>query len=305
MTSSNKKNLNINIDSNLNKILKKPSENMGAFSVKNQTHSKAKGLSFNIESPYSTNKESLKLLENQIISKKSDINDCDGVNNNLSNSTNNYSSKYLMVNNNDNHKSHKSNISHQISPNSFVNCNNNNDKPVLNNILNSNKLSSSPNIKAGHSNNTNSNNKSFNNKNNLDNGKNNENGKNSHTIDTPLSITDLINERNYIPLSKDTLSFSIDKYENTRYSNKSLNLIKSFAANTHQGVVRKYNEDRVSIILNIIKPSTYKGNNWPICSFFGVFDGHGGNKCADFLKDSLHNYVSYIIIFLFIILIMY
>lgn len=111
------------------------------------------------------------------------------------------------------------------------------------------------------------------------------------TIDTPLNITDLIKDQNYVPISKDFISLNFEKYENTRYSSKSLNLIKSFAANTHQGVVRKYNEDRVSIILNIVKPNSFKGNYWPVCSFFGVFDGHGGNKCADYLKDNLHNFV--------------
>jgi protein phosphatase 2C family protein 2/3 len=31
--------------------------------------------------------------------------------------------------------------------------------------------------------------------------------------------------------------------------------------------------------------------NWPKCSFFAVYDGHGGSLCADFLRDSLHNYI--------------
>jgi hypothetical protein len=122
-----------------------------------------------------------------------------------------------------------------------------------------------------------------------------QNGSNP-TIDTPLSITDIIKDQNFVPISKDFISLSFEKYENTRYSSKSLNLIKSFAANTHQGVVRKYNEDRVSIILNIVKPNSFKGAYWPVCSFFGVFDGHGGNKCADYLKDNLHNFVSDILI---------
>ena len=26
-------------------------------------------------------------------------------------------------------------------------------------------------------------------------------------------------------------------------------------------------------------------------SFFGVFDGHGGSSCADFLRDNLHQYI--------------
>lgn len=112
------------------------------------------------------------------------------------------------------------------------------------------------------------------------------------SIDTPLNITDLIRDQNYAPLDKSFLKKSFEKYEPARHSGKSLSVVKSFAANTHQGTVRKYNEDRVSIILNIVKPNTFKGSYWPTCSFFAVFDGHGGSKCADFLKDNLHNYVS-------------
>ena len=49
---------------------------------------------------------------------------------------------------------------------------------------------------------------------------------------------------------------------------------------------RTYNEDRVAIILNIMKPKTKVFDGvWPKCSFFGVYDGHGGNVCADFLRD--------------------
>ena len=55
---------------------------------------------------------------------------------------------------------------------------------------------------------------------------------------------------------------------------------------------RNYNEDRVSIILNVIKPISRKNEQWPKCSFFAIFDGHGGNKCADFLKENLHQFVN-------------
>ena len=53
---------------------------------------------------------------------------------------------------------------------------------------------------------------------------------------------------------------------------------------------RNYNEDRVAIILNIMKPKSKEVQNdyWPKCSFFGIYDGHGGSGCADFLRDSLH-----------------
>ena len=30
---------------------------------------------------------------------------------------------------------------------------------------------------------------------------------------------------------------------------------------------------------------------WPTCSFFGVYDGHGGSGCSDFLRDNLHKFI--------------
>ena len=67
--------------------------------------------------------------------------------------------------------------------------------------------------------------------------------------------------------------------------------MRAYAANTNQGLVRNYNEDRVSIILNIVKPEHRKHETWPTCSFFGVYDGHGGSACAEFLRDNLHHFV--------------
>ena len=69
-------------------------------------------------------------------------------------------------------------------------------------------------------------------------------------------------------------------------------MIKSYAANPNQGVIRNYNEDRVSIVLNIQKPpqKTCEGP-WPKCQFFAIFDGHGGHTCADFLRDNLHQFI--------------
>ena len=56
--------------------------------------------------------------------------------------------------------------------------------------------------------------------------------------------------------------------------------------------MREYNEDRVSIILNIMKPrGKHFDGKWPQCSFFGVFDGHGGSICAEYLRDNLHTFV--------------
>ncbi|CAD8178547.1 unnamed protein product [Paramecium octaurelia] len=84
----------------------------------------------------------------------------------------------------------------------------------------------------------------------------------------------------------------LPNYEPTKCSSVQNGLVKAYAANTHQGLIRNYNEDRVSIILNILKPQTRINENWPKCSFFGVYDGHGGQGCVNFLRDNLHQYIS-------------
>jgi len=54
-------------------------------------------------------------------------------------------------------------------------------------------------------------------------------------------------------------------------------------------MIRNYNEDRVSIILNIMQPENKKYlDHWPNCCIFAIYDGHGGSKCADFLRENLH-----------------
>ena len=87
----------------------------------------------------------------------------------------------------------------------------------------------------------------------------------------------------------------IPNHEQTKHSLKRNGVVRAYAANTNQGLVRNYNEDRVSIILNILRPATkehqYSDKDWPRCSFFGIYDGHGGNACADFLRDNLHQFV--------------
>jgi len=84
---------------------------------------------------------------------------------------------------------------------------------------------------------------------------------------------------------------SIPNHEPSKCSVKRNGFVKAYAANTNQGIVRNYNEDRVAIILNIMKPASRVNEEWPKCSFFGVYDGHGGVACADFLRDNLHQYV--------------
>ena len=36
---------------------------------------------------------------------------------------------------------------------------------------------------------------------------------------------------------------------------------------------------------------SYKGSIWPNISFFGIYDGHGGTACSDYLRDNLHQFI--------------
>lgn len=86
-------------------------------------------------------------------------------------------------------------------------------------------------------------------------------------------------------------NFNYPNLEKVKISHKNFGVIEAYSAITTEGIVRNYNEDRVSIILNVPKPSDYIKDDWPKCSFFGIYDGHGGSNCADFLRDNLHKNV--------------
>lgn len=83
----------------------------------------------------------------------------------------------------------------------------------------------------------------------------------------------------------------LPSYDPPKHSSRSNGVIQAYAAVTNQGLVRNYNEDRVSIIMNISRPVLKPTGDWPLCFFFGVFDGHGGTGCSDFLRDNLHNFI--------------
>ena len=39
------------------------------------------------------------------------------------------------------------------------------------------------------------------------------------------------------------------------------------------------------------RPEDKDPKKWPKCSFFAIYDGHGGSLCADYLKDHLHQII--------------
>lgn len=58
----------------------------------------------------------------------------------------------------------------------------------------------------------------------------------------------------------------------------------AFGAESDQGLVRLHNEDRVSVIQKVRRRDEAEDKD---CAMFGLFDGHGGGGCADFLKEEL------------------
>lgn len=81
-------------------------------------------------------------------------------------------------------------------------------------------------------------------------------------------------------------TFDIPEYQAPKKSTENIGSVQGYAASTNRGIVRESNEDRVAIITNIEKI------NCPPSSFFGIYDGHGGPKCAEFLQENLHQYVN-------------
>lgn len=71
--------------------------------------------------------------------------------------------------------------------------------------------------------------------------------------------------------------------------------IQAYGVNSYKSQskdCKTYN--KVSIILSIQKPKHYKDNDWPMISFFGIYEGeyaNKSNKCCEFLRDNLHHYI--------------
>lgn len=72
---------------------------------------------------------------------------------------------------------------------------------------------------------------------------------NPHQINSPNNY----NNTNFTPLPN---------HEPTKCSFKKNGIVKAYAANTNQGLIRNYNEDRVSIILNIMQPASRQKEVW-------------------------------------------
>ena len=101
-------------------------------------------------------------------------------------------------------------------------------------------------------------------------------------LNSDLSLEEILNE-NFM------------NYQNAKHSENSFDKIISYGVNTYKGVIRNYNEDRVTILINALINKDednlkQKFHNLNI-SYFSIYDGHAGNKCCEFLKKFLHHYI--------------
>lgn len=77
--------------------------------------------------------------------------------------------------------------------------------------------------------------------------------------------------------------------ENAKVAGNLPGILVAYGANTHNGIIRNYNEDRISIVLELQNPRLTKMHKSDRrISYFAIFDGHGGQGCSDFLRDNLH-----------------
>lgn len=71
----------------------------------------------------------------------------------------------------------------------------------------------------------------------------------------------------------------------------STDYIRAFAANTYQGLHNDKNYNKVLVILKVSQPERKLDQEWPCCSIFGLFDGMDGDKCSEYLRNELHQYI--------------
>ena len=115
----------------------------------------------------------------------------------------------------------------------------------------------------------------------------------NNIIDFKSKILLKFNHNNNKKISlEEILSESYPFYQSAKYSENPYDKIRSYGVNTYRGTVRQYNEDRVTILIDA---SVNKNSNlkkfFQKISFFSIYDGHAGDRCSEYLKSYLHQYI--------------
>ena len=174
-------------------------------------------------------------------------------------------------------------------------------KPLKENINNNQKINTTQNIL------NNSIKGQLNNqiKNNGEQSENQENNRLSNTspsqpkdniLNQPQINPNPINNKNIVKNVKDLDIDSLSKIEYEQYpqaqlSSNSFGKIVAYGANSYNGIAKKQNEDKLKIILDYKFDRPFNSTNGntinPNISYFAIYDGHGGNKCSNFLQEKL------------------
>ena len=113
-----------------------------------------------------------------------------------------------------------------------------------------------------------------------------------HPNEILMDIIDYLGEDALYPINIDIMNIKMNNFIPGKISSKSFGLINAYGANTNQGIDRNYNDDRVKIMINMNIPNNYVNKSkWPQISYFGIFDGHNGDHCAEFLRKNLFQYI--------------
>ena len=103
---------------------------------------------------------------------------------------------------------------------------------------------------------------------------------------------DLLKKSATLMTVKSLADIPYEEYPQAQKSNQQFFNISGFASNSYNGKIKKKNEDKSTVITNHKK--NIISNNlsyYPNISYFGIFDGHGGDKCSIFLKNNLHKFL--------------
>ena len=79
-----------------------------------------------------------------------------------------------------------------------------------------------------------------------------------------------------------------NNYPLAEFSTKPFHNISGYGANSYSGTNKNYNEDKVKTQYKKEKIYNVNGKEYKaLISYFGIFDGHGGDNCSKFLKKNL------------------
>lgn len=124
-------------------------------------------------------------------------------------------------------------------------------------------------------------------------------GANNHEKLIPAKSSKILNKtgarKNSTEVDEKVLDSAFAKtypnYLECQCSQKPQGLMKSYAYNSYKGLTKENNEDRVIVVSQIQKPQKTIHRTWPKMSYFGIFDGHGGETCSEYLKNNFLNFL--------------